>query len=356
VLFGGPSSFTIAIEGEQLRVLARPERIGAEPVIAVVGVGTEVADAAMGRARTVLLLGGAPAIGVAGLGAWLLAGAALRPVARMRRRLADLTEHDSDARLDVPSTRDEIADLAVAMNTLLDRLRRALTRQRSFVADAGHELRTPLTSLKAELELAVRPGRSRQALADAVEAAAGDTDRLIRLAEDLLLLARTDEGAAFLRPEPVVLADLAAAAVRGAATAAHARALTVELVADRELRVVADPDRIRQALDNLLNNAVRHAPQGSTIEVTVCTDARGGVPAAVIEVRDRGPGFPPEFLPYAFERFRRADYGRTRNNGGSGLGLALVSSIAQAHGGSARADNHPDGGARVRIELVADPR
>jgi two-component system, OmpR family, sensor kinase len=129
----------------------------------VVGIPTDIADAAQTRARTALLIGGPAVVLAAGLGGWLLTGAALRPVSRMRRRLEEITEHDASARLLVPATGDEIAALAVTMNDLLDRLAMALARQRAFTADAGHELRTPLTALKAELELAARPGKSREA-------------------------------------------------------------------------------------------------------------------------------------------------------------------------------------------------
>lgn len=349
----GPVTVTTVIGGDHVRLLAVPAHSAGQRVIAVVGASTGIAERAQQRVRTVLWAAGPPVVILAGLGAWLLAGAALRPVGRMRRRLAEITEHDTGARLKVPSSRDEIAGLAAGMNALLDRLQKALVRQRGFVADAGHELRTPLTALKAELELAARPGRSRQALADAVVDAAGDTDRLIRLAEDLLLLARADEGAEFLRPHQVILAEVAQDAVRAAAPAAADRALTVALNADQRLSAIADPDRIRQALDNLLGNAIRHAPEGSTIQVTV--HAADRQPAAVVEVRDHGPGFPPGFLPHAFERFARADPGRARAGGGTGLGLAIVASIAAAHGGHARAGNDPGGGARVWIEIPLIP-
>ncbi|MCW2890023.1 MAG: putative transrane sensory transduction histidine kinase for metal resistance [Streptosporangiaceae bacterium] len=349
----GPVAFTTMIEADRVRLLAVPARSGGRRVIAMVGASTGITEQAQQRARTVILAAGPPAVALAGLGAWLLAGAALRPVGRMRRRLADITEHDTGARLRVPVSRDEVAALAEAMNALLDRLQRALEHQRAFVADAGHELRTPLTALKAELELADRPGRSRRALAAAVTAAAGDTDRLIRLAEDLLLLARADEGADFLRPRPIVLAEVAQDSVRAAASAADASGVTVALDADRRLSAIADPDRIRQAVDNLVGNALRHAPAGTGVEVTVHASARQ--PTAVIEVRDHGPGFPPGFLPHAFERFARADPGRARVGGGTGLGLAIVASIAGAHGGHAQAGNDPGGGARVRMEIPLVP-
>jgi signal transduction histidine kinase len=285
---------------------------------------------------------------LAGAGAWLLAGAVLRPVERMRRQTAQISDQDLGRRLAVPSTRDEIAALGTTMNALLTRLQEALERERGFVADAGHELRTPLAILRTELELAARPGRSRDDLVEAVTVAGEETDRLIRLAEDLLLLARADNRQLSLRAEPVALPDLLATAARGAATRAASRGVAVVVHGPSELPVPADPDRLRQAVDNLLDNATRHAPAGSTVDVTLSTPWPGVV---AVEVADRGPGFPPEFLPRAFERFQRAEAARGRDSGGTGLGLSIVRAILAAHGGAATAGNRPGGGASVCIEL-----
>lgn len=350
----GPATFTMMIEGEPVRILATRITGNGRPAITVVGVATDVANVARDRARNVALIGGPVAVVVAGLGAWLLTGAALRPVDRLRRRIDDITEHDSAARLDVPATKDEIAALAVTMNGLLERLQVALTRQRAFVADAGHELRTPLTALKAELQLAARPGKAKAALLAGVTAAAGDTDRLIRLAEDLLLLAQADEGPAFLDLTPTQVPEVISAAARGLRPRAADHDVSIAIRTDDQLTAVADPDRLRQVMDNLINNAVQHSPAGSTIDVTGQLAATNGRQTVIIEVRDHGPGFPPGFLPHAFERFRRADHARGRADGGAGLGLAIVASIAWAHGGRATAANHPDGGALVRVEFPSD--
>ncbi|MFD0515626.1 histidine kinase dimerization/phospho-acceptor domain-containing protein [Streptomyces aureus] len=186
--------FTASVDDQDYRMLAVPATNDDNKVVVVVGASTRVADAATAHTRDALLLGGPPAVLAAGLGAYWLAGSALRPVDRMRRRLAEITEQDTGARLEAPATHDEIATLAATMNDVLDRLAEALAQQRGFAADAGHELRTPLTALKAELELAGQPGRTKEELIAAVAATAQDTDRLIRLSEDLLLLSRTDEG------------------------------------------------------------------------------------------------------------------------------------------------------------------
>jgi hypothetical protein len=350
----GPLSFTTMIEGERVRILAIAARDGQRPVVAIVGASTDIVDAAVARARLVILAASPLVIAAAGISAWVLTGAALRPVGRMRRRLAEITEEDTGARLRVPGTGDEIASLAVTMNGLLDRLQRALTRQRDFVADASHELRTPLTALRAELELASRPRRSRQALESAVTAAVSDTDRLIRMAEDLLLLAGAEERSAFLHLQPVEVSSVLSAAVDGLASQARAHGVTIEVAIAGDLPAQADPDRLRQAADNLIGNAIRHTARGNVIEVSAHVTNAAGQRIVRIQVRDHGPGFPPDFLPHAFERFRRADPARNRDSGGTGLGLAIVASIARAHGGRAAAANHPGGGACVGLEFPAD--
>jgi two-component system OmpR family sensor kinase len=324
----GHVSFTTTVSGDRSRLLATTVPVGGQRVLIVVGTASDVSDAAVDRVETALIVGGPPAVLLAGAGAWLLAGGALRPVERMRREAADISDRDTGRRLAVPSTRDEIAALGATINGLLARLQEALERERSFVADAGHELRTPLAILRAELELAARPGRSREALVEAVNHAGEETDRLIRLAEDLLLLARADNAQPFLRPVPLLLPDLLGGAVRGAR--ASARGVTVALRSPADLTVVADPDRLRQAVDNLLDNATRHAPSGSVVELTAGANSTGMI---TVEVADRGPGFPVKFLPTAFERFHRADAARTRDGGGTGLGLSIVAAITEAHGG-----------------------
>jgi len=215
------------------------------------------------------------------------------------------------------------------MNDLLGRLRRALSRQRAFVADASHELRTPLAVLRGELELASRPGRSREALAAAVHSAAAEADRLARITTDLLLLARSDEDQLSLRLEQAEVRPLLARSAELAGPRLAEAGLSCRIDAPAALRARIDPDRIREAVDNLLDNALRYAPAGSVIVLT----ARVSGPDLEIEVEDDGPGFPADFLAHAFERFRRPDSGRGRDQGGAGLGLAIVQAIAVAHGG-----------------------
>ncbi len=336
--------------GMLIRASAVRDRGGATWVV-LAGASLAGPDAVLSRLRTGLAVGGAAGIGLAGVGAWLLAGAALRPVERLRRQAEVLSVRDGHAELEVPGTRDEVAQLARTMNALLDRLQRALLQQRWFVADAGHELRTPLTVLRAELELANRPGRSLDELQEAVGFAVVETDRLIHLAEQLLLLARADEGHHLLDLSPTsmrqLLMDEAEIAVRTRPD------VDVDVHAPEETVIRVDRDRVRRAVGNLLHNALTYAPSGTRVTVGLRTEGRPTGPVAVIEVADRGPGFEGGFLARAFERFERGDTARSTRAGGHGLGLAITRSIVRAHGGDAHAMNRPGGGAMVRLELPA---
>jgi two-component system, OmpR family, sensor kinase len=345
---GGPG------EARLIRASALRDRSGATWVV-VAGASLAGPDAVLSHLRTGLVIGGSAGIGLAGVGAWLLAGATLRPVERLRRQAELLSVKDGHVALDVPGTRDEVADLAQTMNAMLDRLQGALMQQRRFAADAGHELRTPLTVLRAELELANRPGRSLGELHQAVGFAVVETERLIHLAEQLLLLARAEEGHQLLDLSPTsmrqLLMDEAAIAVRTRPD------VDVDVDAPEETVIRVDRDSVRQAVANLLHNALTYAPAGTRVTVRLRCEDRPIGSVAVVEVADRGPGFDRSFLARAFERFERgsapasSSSSSSSSGGGHGLGLAITRSIVRAHGGDAHATNRPGGGAMVRLEL-----
>lgn len=341
-----PVALTSSVDGDPERLMAAA--IADRPGwVAVVGISLDSFDATVAAVATRLVIGGIGLVIIAGLGAYWLARAALAPVERLRRGAAALSARDPSSRLPVPRTKDEIAALAGTMNDLLARLHDALATQRAFVADASHELRTPFAVLSAELELAAKPGRSQRELAEAVTNASEESARLSRLTDDLLLLATGDEGRLAPRTELVDLGDLLTQSAGAAGHRAAAAHVTCRVDAAAGLTVSVDPGQIRRAVDNLVDNSLRFAPAGT--EITISGRATGG--DVVVEVADSGPGFPAEYLPRAFERFSRPDSGRARAEGGAGLGLSLVQSIAQAHGGAAAARNKPAGGAVVRIDL-----
>jgi signal transduction histidine kinase len=275
-----------------------------------------------------------------------LAGAALEPVERMRARAARITDSDLSERLPLPESQDEIARLGRTFNGLLDRLAAAIARERRIVSDASHELRTPLAVLSAELQVAARPGRSPAQQHEAVVSALEETGRLSRLADDLLVLARSDEGNLPLRVEPVDVGDALRDVARrnDAVVRAAGRSLTTHVDIQGGAVVLADPDRVAQALDNLVGNALHHGGGAITVRAT------SGDPGTVeLGVADEGPGFGAA-LGEAFERFSQGDPSR---GSGTGLGLAIVDAIARAHGGVARAEDLPAGGARVTLVLPA---
>ena len=311
------------------------------------GESQDVYEATLSQIARELAIGGVVFVAIAALGAYWLARAALSPVERLRRQVAAVSGRDEESAVEVPGTRDEIAALAGTMNELLGRLQGALARQRAFVADASHELRTPLAVLRGELELAARPGRGRDELAAAVRSAAAEAERLSRLTDDVLLLARSDEEQFSLRLETTDIGKLLARSAGIAASRLAAAGVSCRIEAQDGMLAAVDGDRIRQAVDNLLDNALRFAPRGSAIVLSATADGCD----LGIQVRDDGPGFAPGFLPHAFERFRRPDSGRSRGDGGAGLGLAIVQAVAAAHGGVAAARNKPGGGAVVGLHL-----
>lgn len=339
-------TLTTTVDGDPERIMAAA-LAGRPGWVSVVGTSLESFDATVAAVVSRLAIGGTVLVLIAGLGAYGLARVALAPVERLRREAAALSERDTSLRLAVPATKDEVAALAGTMNDLLSRLHDALSRQRAFVADASHELRTPFAVLSAELELAAKPGRSHRELTEAVANASEETARLRRLTDDLLLLATSDEDRLTPRTETTDLSDLLTRAADLAADRAQAAGVSCRVDAPAALMVSVDPGQLRRAVDNLIDNALRFAPDGTEITVS----ARAEAEDVVIEVADAGPGFPADYLAHAFERFSRPDGGRARAEGGAGLGLSIVDAIARAHGGRVTVGNRPAGGAVVHIDL-----
>jgi two-component system, OmpR family, sensor kinase len=277
----------------------------------------------------------------ASLGGYALAARALHPVEELRRR-AQAVSADEATLLPVPPGGDEISRLAVTLNDMLTRLHAAVERERRFVADASHELRTPLALLQTELDLALRRPRTRDELENALRSAVEETQRLSRLAEDLLLIARADQGLLPMRRERAAAADLLFEAAARFTSRASSLGRNLRVVAT-DANVHADAMRVGQALLNLVDNALTHG--AGTIELAA--EEHDGL--VELHVRDAGTGFPAAFRGRAFERFSRADEARSR--GGSGLGLSIVELVARAHGGGVGLTDSPGGGADVWISL-----
>jgi heavy metal sensor kinase len=334
---------TVVALREDFRLAAAPAEDDGETYTVIAGASLEQRRAALADLGRVLLLGGPIALLLAALAGYGVAAGALRPVEHMRRRAAELfAAEEAGRRLPVPPARDEIASLGTTLNAMLARIDRAFERERAFTSDASHELRTPLSILKTEVDLALEGGRSPEELVAALQSVSEETDRLSRLAEDLLVLARADEGRLPLSVEPLELGALAQRV--GDRFAARAAAEGRPLRVDGDgVHLRADPLRLDQALTNLIDNALRYGAGA----VGVHAARRDG--RAELHVTDDGAGLPAELGERAFDRFARADGGSAR--AGAGLGLSIVAAIARAHGGSVHAETRLEGGADVWISL-----
>ena len=350
-----PAQAVAAARSGQARTLAGPP-LGLPSLLRVVAVGAaghHVVIAAVSYAQVndslgtlgkALLVGTPLLFGLLALATWLVTGYTLRPIAELRRGAAEVTETGVPRDLPVPPARDEVRSLAVTLNDMLSRLADAQQRQRDLVSDTAHELRSPIASIRAQLEVALDhpDGLDWPETARDVHA---DTLRLARLTEDLLLLARLD--GQHLRRRPT---DLSAMCVSVAARYTAAR-VPVRADAPAPCLVAGDPDALSRLVVNLLDNAVRHAAS------QVCVSVRGDDGWAVLVVSDDGPGIPAEDAERAFGRFSRLDNARSRTGEeGAGLGLAIVRSTAEAHGGSVTlGDAGPGLRAVVRLPLAAVP-
>ncbi|MGI8715456.1 MAG: sensor histidine kinase, partial [Solirubrobacteraceae bacterium] len=332
---------------EPSRLFATPVRAQGRRLVVVVGVSLGERTDALSQLGGLLIVGGLVALVLVSVAGYAAVAAALRPIELMRRRAAQISAGDPGRRLPVPPAADEVSRLGITLNAMLIRLEEAFARESQFVSNASHELRTPLGIVKTELELAMRGSYSPEELEAAIRSAAEENDRVIQLAEDLLVIARADQGQLAVRPVELDLThELGRVAERFEHRASEEdRSLTVEVSAG--CRVWADPQRLEQALGNLIDNALRY---GSGPVTLTATPRPTGVE---LHVSDTGPGFSEGFIADAFDRFTREDPARPR--GGAGLGLSIVRAIALAHNGQAHAANRDTGGADVWIALPLHP-
>ena len=330
-----------------------PVRVAVAPApggrIVLVGQTLVARNATLGAILRLLLLCGPAVLLVAGGLGWFLARASLRPVDDLRAQASRISDGNLDHRLAVSPTHDEIARLATTLNDMLSRLQRGVERERRVVDDASHELRTPLGILQTELDLALRKSRTNAELRAALVSAAEVSESLNRLAEDMLVLARANNGQLPILRERTDIALLARDVAASFAGRARDLGVGIEVTAPPELVASIDAGRLRQALGNLIDNALKHSPRGGTVTLRAAVAAAGDLS---LSVADTGAGFPADFIPRAFDPYTRADMGRSRRSGGAGLGLAIVKSVIEAHGGSVIAANLAAGGAIVTLRLA----
>jgi heavy metal sensor kinase len=292
---------------------------------------------------------GAAAI-LATIGGRILASRGLRPVGTMATAARKISVENLTKRLERSGTGDELDHLAETFNDMLTRLEKHVTQLRQFTADAAHELRTPLTALRGNAEVALSGRRPADELRPVLAEAIEEYDRLARIADDLLLLARADAGQRLIRPARFRLDCAVLDVVDLFSPAAEERGVALTLSDCNEIWIDGDDGRLRQMLGNLLDNAIKFTPDGGTVRVSL--SAADGV--AELTVRDTGVGIATEHLPHVFDRFYRADRARTHDGGGAGLGLSISRTIAEAHGGSIHLISERGGGTRVSIRIPVE--
>jgi two-component system OmpR family sensor kinase len=349
---GPDAQETFTVEGESgdvdYRVLAIPLTDGTLVVAIPL---SEVADT-LGRLLVIEALVTVAVLVALAAVAWWLVRLGFRPLEQMGETAGAIAAGDLSRRVEPANTRTEVGRLGLALNGMLARIEEAFAERRAseerlrrFAADASHELRTPLTSVRGYAELFRRGAADDPAaLRNAMRRIEEESARMGELVDELSLLARLDQRRPLDR-EPIDLVEVAEAAVDAARIADPSR--PIDLGAPGPVVALADPVRIRQILDNLLSNAVMHTTPGSAIHVRVS----GRDEDASLQVEDEGPGIPEEDTERVFERFYRADPSRSRESGGSGLGLSIVAALAEAHGGSATCTRAPGGGARFEVRI-----
>jgi len=348
----GPEArfFTVAAREGDERYRVRASRVPPGATLVVARSLADV-DATLRRLLVVMLVVTAAVLAaLAALALWVVR-LGLRPLSDIGATAALIAEGDLSRRVERAEPRTEVGRLGLALNSMLGQIESAFrareaseAKLRRFVADASHELRTPLSAVRAYAELFERGADERpEDLARSLEGIARESERMTLLVDDLLLLARLDEGRPLER-EPVALDTVVGEAVETARTVEPDRPVTLTA---EPARVVGDRDRLRQIVDNLLANVRAHTPPDTPVEVRVGRENG----SAIVEVADSGPGIAGDDASRVFERFYRTDVSRARASGGVGLGLSIVAAVAEAHGGRVSVDSEPGEGATFRIAL-----
>lgn len=351
----GETQYSLATveEGDRLRILTVPVDVEGTPVgVLQVGLKRDEIDELLAILLGTLAFAVPLVLLVAGVGGYLLAGRALRPVATITALASRIGGEDLGARLDLQLPDDELGRLASTFDGMLARIEDAFERQRRFTSDAAHELRTPLTLIRSQVDLALARSRSPDAYREALQGVDGDLERLTGLVSKLLMVARADTGRMVLEQSEFDLAETISHVLDQYTYGAAESGVVVNDESSPTL-YNGDEDLVVQVLVNLVDNALRHTGEGGTVSVGCAYgDDRQDVR---LWVQDSGVGIAPEHQQRIFDRFYRVDSGRTREFGGAGLGLAICKAIAEAHGGEISLTSEPDRGTRVELRLPVEP-
>jgi heavy metal sensor kinase len=344
-----PGERTVRLpNGGEMLVVAVPARIGAENFVVEMGGSTAEIDGVLARLLRTLLTGLSLVVVLVSAGGYILVRRSLRPVEHLRGIAQELTFGKARRRLPVPRSGDAIEHLAVTLNQMLDRLDHAYEQASRFSADASHELRTPLTIMRAELEAIVqRDLGQHEPIRARIDSVLEEAVRLSNITDALFTLSRLDAGEAKMREVSFDLCVMVRNTVEQMKLLIEEKPLALTLDTPEPAPVRGDPDRLKQALIDLLDNAIKYTPAGGALTLRVL--AHGG--EAVVEIIDTGIGIPAEALPHVFDRFYRAESTRAQHVPGAGLGLAIVRSICDAHGGAVRITSVEGAGTTCRITL-----
>jgi heavy metal sensor kinase len=333
--------------GRPMRTAERPVDVYGRTFRILASAPLDSIEAPLALVRNAILLGLPLVLLLAGAGGWILATRALAPLRTVAAQAAGITGSSLHTRLDPGPATDELRVLVDSFNDLLSRLDQSFEVMQRFVADASHELRTPVSVIRGEADVALSlersPGEYRDSLATILE----ESRRLTRLLEDLLNLARADAGHVQLQTREFYLNELLAECCRAVRPLAAARDLRLECHAGTDFQYRGDEQLLRRLVLNLLDNAIRYTPAGGSVSAAIETGSSG----VRILVADTGIGIPPDKAPRVFERFYRTDEGRSRAEGGFGLGLSIVRWIAEAHHGAVECASIPGAGSTFTVTL-----
>jgi len=348
----GGAFHTLNTDGSQVRAYLAPLLHDGEiRGFLEVAESLSAVDAALRDLALILIVAVPATLALASLGGLFIADRALRPIDTITREARRIGEQNLGRRLNLNLPDDEVGRLARTFDAMLARLDAAFQRQRRFTADASHELRTPLTVMKTNLGVTLNRPRDAEAYHAALAQLEDEVDRLTRLTDDLLLLARADAGRPLVQPRRMDAAEVTRQVVDDLRPLAEVKSLELRLDAPDTLPMHGDPDRLQRMLANLIENAIKYTQRGH-VDVCLETEPAKSQPASVrFVVVDTGSGIAAEHLPHLFERFYRVDESRSREQGGSGLGLAIAHSIAAAHGGAIEVNSQVDLGTTVVVTL-----
>ena len=336
-----------------VRIATTPVRAadGHIPFLVQVGASVEGVEEALARATQILLIV-APFVFLIGLvGGWNLVGRALKPVDEMTRAAMSIESKRLDLRLTPVETDNEIGRLAAALNTMIARLDRSFRQIERFSADASHELKTPLTSIRGEAEVALMSQQTPEERDQTLRSIIEETERLTSIVNNLLVLARADANQIQVQREPTALHEAAMAAFESVEALARKKGVSLDINQMDDVTVLGDSLWLQQLAANLLQNAVKYTPEGGT--VTLSLKHSNG--SALLSVLDTGPGIASDHIPHLFDRFYRVDSGRSRDHGGTGLGLNISQWIAQIHNGSIEVQSELGKGSCFTVCLPAAP-